>query len=881
VNGLFERWLGGQAPLPAEQHPPATGLQLWLDDQGHVLRLAGPLRTLLPASPHHAARVHDYLQRHSWLVLEGAPADWQGQPLDLDFVTVHGTALHTRGWLLRQAVGWLLQVFDIGDLLGEREKHAHDLAQHHLALALGRAMRDCDEQHLLPTTTAQLQHLAEYWQAGALRLLLPGDSGWYSYASSDAVWPWADDERLRAWLHTLPAAARQLAAEHPLLQSSAAGLPLVALPYQHGHCVQAWLLCAGAPRPPTPQAQATLLPALVEPLLSRLRQQQLQQRACHLNELQQQLGAGWWSWPLQGPLAFDPALASRLGLPRDASCEQWFGRLHPADREAARMALAQLRDGIALNLNLRLLPADDLAGPRWLQWVGQLRGRQVQGFVLDISALKAQELQAGAARARLENLIASSPAVIYIQRYADGALHSVFFSASLTPLLGWPKDGELAQQPGQAVHPDDRTLWLERTRTLLRDGQVRSRYRLRDERGGYHWILDEARLLRDDLGQPVEVVGLWLDVSEATEAAERVRQSEERYRALVEDSPALICRYTPALQLLFGNRPLAELLECPPQQLGAMNLGQWMSDSQRTAFVQRLATLSPQQPLSSAEVCLQLPGRRNAWWVWAERGLFDEHGQLVEIQAVARDNTAVRHSQQQLLQAAKMATLGELATGLVHEINQPLTTMRLAVVNGLKRLESGAADVPYLTGKLQRIDNQLERAIRLVEHLRTHGRRSEVEQQVFAAWVAVLGAQGLLAEGLCGKGVTLAIEAPEQCPHVLGHQDQLEQVLINLVVNARDALLERRVAHPNIRVGQRIEHGQLCLLVEDNAGGIDPRLLERIFEPFFTTKPAGVGTGLGLSVSHGIVDAMGGRLAVHNRNEGACFEVWLPIYKAN
>ena len=116
---------------------------------------------------------------------------------------------------------------------------------------------------------------------------------------------------------------------------------------------------------------------------------------------------------------------------------------------------------------------------------------------------------------------------------------------------------------------------------------------------------------------------------------------------------------------------------------------------------------------------------------------------------------------------------------------------------------------------------------------------------------------------------------------MLGHQDQLEQVLINLVVNARDALLERRVAHPHIRVGQRIEHGQLCLLVEDNAGGIDPRLLERIFEPFFTTKPAGVGTGLGLSVSHGIVDAMGGRLAVHNRNEGACFEVWLPIYKAN
>ncbi|MFP3336012.1 hypothetical protein SB761_35520, partial [Pseudomonas sp. SIMBA_064] len=79
------------------------------------------------------------------------------------------------------------------------------------------------------------------------------------------------------------------------------------------------------------------------------------------------------------------------------------------------------------------------------------------------------------------------------------------------------------------------------------------RYRLRDHLGRYHWILDEARLLRDDLGQPVEAVGLWLDVSEATEAAEQVRQSEERYRVLVEDSPAMICRYRPDLELLFGN----------------------------------------------------------------------------------------------------------------------------------------------------------------------------------------------------------------------------------------------------------------------------------------------------------------------------------------
>ncbi|BBH48029.1 ATP-binding protein [Pseudomonas sp. KU43P] len=881
MSGLFNRWLGSQATEPTAEMPLAVGLQVWLDEHGHVQRLSGPLRTELAVPGQAPASMRSYLHQRSWLVLEGVPADWQGQVLDLDFRTVHGQPLHTRGWLQRQASGWMLQLFDIGDLLRQSDQQDQRLSQQQLAIDISQAMRDCSEHWLPQTSAEQLQHLAMHWHAGAARLLLADAGGWRTYASSEGEWPWPDDERLQPWLQTLPARFQHVAPDSAQWQGMCAGSALFLMPYSHGHDVQAWLLCAGASSVPAPEAAVGLLHALVDPLLVRLRQAQLEQRSRHLDELQRQLGAGWWAWPLQGPLHLDSALATRLELPCEVSLERWLLRLHPADREAAHMALEQARAGVALSLSLRLIEADTLASPRWLHWVGQLHGRQVQGFMLDISALKAQELQANAARARLDNLIASSPAVIYIQRYAAGALHSEFFSDSLMPLLGWTKDSELCRQPGQAVHPEDRQTWLDRTRALLRDGQVRSRYRLRDHRGGYHWILDEARLLRDDLGQPVEVVGLWLDVSEATEAAERVRQSEERYRVLVEDSPAMICRYRPDLQLLFGNRPLADQLECAPGQLGEMNLGQWMSDRQRQAFMQRLAALTPTQPLSSAEVCLQLPGRRHAWWVWAERGLFDEHGQLVEVQAVGRDNTQVRHSQQQLLQGAKMATLGELATGLVHEINQPLNVMRLAVVNTLKRLESGTVDIDYLNGKLQRIDAQVERVARLVEHLRTYGRRSEVETQAFAPWMAVDGAVALLAQGLRGKGVALQIEQPGQCPQVLGHQDQLEQVLINLMVNARDALLERQVASPRITVSQYLEAGHVCLQVEDNAGGIDPRLLERIFEPFFTTKPAGVGTGLGLSVSHGIVEAMGGRLDVLNNSEGACFRVVLPRYNTN
>jgi C4-dicarboxylate-specific signal transduction histidine kinase len=228
-----------------------------------------------------------------------------------------------------------------------------------------------------------------------------------------------------------------------------------------------------------------------------------------------------------------------------------------------------------------------------------------------------------------------------------------------------------------------------------------------------------------------------------------------------------------------------------------------------------------------------------------------------------------------------MATLGEMATGLAHEINQPLNVMRMAIVNVLKRLGNGDVQIDYLTDKLNRIDAQVQRAAKVVDHMRVFGRRSEIEQQLFNPASAIEGTLSLLAEGMRGKGVDLRINETAFAVHVRGYVDQLEQVLINLMVNARDALLGKREKDssfkPWISIYAERDEQNVRLWVEDNGGGIDPRLLERIFEPFFTTKPIGVGTGLGLSVSYGIIDNMGGHLSVRNSAEGARFCIELPI----
>ena len=883
-HGLFDRWRGRPAAAvaaPQAPVPAAVGLQLWLDDKGRVLRLGGPLRSALALPAQAAARVQDYVQAHSLLVLEGEPADWQAQPLDLDFRTANGSTLHTRGWLLAQGEDWLLQLFDVGDLLQQRQQGQDARRQQQLARQVGAALRDCSLERLPQVAAEQLQRLAWHWRMGWAALLLRTPGGWQTFARDASSVPWADDARLSAVLDRLPSGRVLCSAEFPALQVLCPTHPLYVVGHAQQHQAQAWLLCADEGGQARPEAAPLLLDAMAEPLLARLAGDRLQASQQRLNNVQGLLGAGWWEWSLHEPyLHLAPGLAASFGVSAQLALPAWWALLHPADREAAQLAFEALqREGCSLQLCVRL----QAASLRWYRICGDVHGqgqqRRLQGFMLDISDIKAQEQQARAAHARLDNLIASSPAVIYIQRYDAGALQAEFFSASLQPLLGWTPAADL--QPAHWVHPDDQALWLQRTRDLLRQGQVRSRYRLRDAQGIYHWVLDEARLLRDDLGLPVEAVGIWLDVTEATLAAERVRESEERYRVLVEDSPAMICRYRPDLTVLFGNRPLADYLECRPDQLPGSDLGQWMSPAQREAFVQRLAGLTPQQPVSSAEICLELPGREHAWWVWSDRGLFDEQGRLLEVQAVGRDNTALRRSQQQLLQSAKMATLGEMATGLAHEINQPLNVMRMAVVNALKRLENGDVQVEYLQDKLRRIDAQVLRASKVVDHMRVFGRRSEVEQQLFEPWQAVEGAVSLLADGLAGKGVALNLGPALSGCHVRGHADQLEQVLINLVVNARDALLGRREADPQLRPWIAVEAepvaGGVRLQVRDNAGGIDPRLLERIFEPFFTTKPSGVGTGLGLSVSGGIIEGMGGLLSAHNGAEGACFVIELPV----
>ena len=244
--------------------------------------------------------------------------------------------------------------------------------------------------------------------------------------------------------------------------------------------------------------------------------------------------------------------------------------------------------------------------------------------------------------------------------------------------------------------------------------------------------------------------------------------------------------------------------------------------------------------------------------------------------AIHEDVTRERDDQRRLLHAAKLATLGELATATAHELNQPLNVIRLSADNARARIIAGTATDDYLVMKFGRIAEQAERAAAIIDHMRVFGRKPEEKSELFDLGEAVRSAVEFFTETARLEGYLLDFTITPGLT-VRGYPALIEQVVANLISNALATFRRADVAEPRLRISVTGTAGRAVAEVADNAGGIPEHLLSRIFEPFFTTKPGGEGTGLGLSISYGIISDMCGRLSVRNEDGGATFSFALPI----
>src|SRR6266705_5177632 len=245
-----------------------------------------------------------------------------------------------------------------------------------------------------------------------------------------------------------------------------------------------------------------------------------------------------------------------------------------------------------------------------------------------------------------------------------------------------------------------------------------------------------------------------------------------------------------------------------------------------------------------------------------------------EVLCLIRDVTDQKMLQEQLIQSEKMSAIGQLVSGVAHELNNPLAGISAFA----QLLLAEKRFPPDQRTAAETIYSEARRASRIVQNLLTFARQHKAEKVLTAINQVLDDTLELRAYELRVRGIDVRREYDESLPDTMADAHQLQQVFLNLITNAEQAMEQRDGHHHRLTVSTRRNADAIRIEVEDTGAGIPANLLERIFNPFFTTKPTGSGTGLGLSISLGIVREHGGRIWAENAPQGgARFVIELPL----
>lgn len=498
---------------------------------------------------------------------------------------------------------------------------------------------------------------------------------------------------------------------------------------------------------------------------------------------------------------------------------------------------------------------------------------------------ESQRLRAVAERSerRLREMIQSLDAIVW---EADAeTLQFSFVSQRAEELLGYPVGRWLAEPDFwvRHIHPQDCDETLSTCRTAIADGRDHEfEYRMMAADGKEVWLRNIVRLARDTAGRAVRLRGLMVDVTERRQVQEALRESEAKYRSLVEGVPVGVYRTSPDGQVLEANPALAQMLGYgdTPSQLKVSsediyvdpeNRREWRDLMHRHGMVRDFETQAR---------------RRDGSIIWLRdnaRAVKDAHSQITHFEGVLEDITERKGLEEQLRQSQKMEAVGRLAGGVAHDFNNLLT-----IITGYSELllESSSLDDRH-HAHVEEIKKAGVRAATLTRQLLAFSRSQVLTPQVLDLNGVVANMDKMLRR-LIGEDVELVTILGQPLGRVKADPGQIEQVIMNLAVNARDAMpqggkLTIETANADLDAAYARTHAtvvpgpHVMLAVSDTGSGMDAQTQAHIFEPFFTTKEKGKGTGLGLATVYGIIKQSGGSIWVYSEpRRGATFKVYLP-----
>jgi PAS domain S-box-containing protein len=382
---------------------------------------------------------------------------------------------------------------------------------------------------------------------------------------------------------------------------------------------------------------------------------------------------------------------------------------------------------------------------------------------------------------------------------------------------------------------------------------------------------------RDEIYQLTSSFNRMLCNLKASEA--RLIESEARYRFLFDNGPTPIFVIDlETMKILDVNARAEEEYGYIRQEFLKMNFDDLAPEGDResTRLLLQHIDLNEIAPLPI------LRRRRKSGSVFvvnfqASAGRYENRPALM---IAAWDATEKLEKQAKLIHASKMATLGEMATGIAHELNQPLYVIRIGCDYLIKKARTtGAVPAEDFLKVTQELNENVERASGIINHLREFGRRTDETLDILDINVPLRNSASLLKTQLEAHNIEFILHLTDGLPKIRGNLNRLEQVFINLIINARDAVISRQRAENRpvqppcqhrVMIESYLQDPKVVVTISDTGPGIPESLRSKVFEPFFTTKKTGQGTGLGLAISYGIVKEHNGSIEIINKPEPGC-----------
>ena len=392
------------------------------------------------------------------------------------------------------------------------------------------------------------------------------------------------------------------------------------------------------------------------------------------------------------------------------------------------------------------------------------------------------------------------------------------------------------------------------------------------------WLVRTAPI-RDSNREIAAVMEISLDITQLKRLEREIRKSEEKYYTIFNNIPnAVFVVDSSTMEILDCNQSVTATYGFEKEELLNTSLLSFFEESERGESAEELrnsGTLNQVRHITK-------DGRTIYVNIRVTRSEYLEREALL---ITASDITKRLLVEQQLIQASKMTTLGEMSAGVAHELNQPLSVIKTASNYLMRKVRKGERiEDNILKTMAEEIDSHVDRASRIISHLREFGRKSEVSKGRVYVNEPLNRAVEMFSQQLKLREIEVIKELGANLPPIWADSNRLEQVFINLLINARDAIEEnceqheRKGAEKKIFLRTSYRGDMVQVEVEDTGGGIPKPLLDRIFEPFFTTKKVGHGTGLGLSISYSIVQDYEGNIKVEtHENAGSKFTVQFPV----